>query len=140
MRRYPFADLAAAMRMSEHAAAVQLGLSGSTEQTYRRDGLSEKVADRLAVKAGLHPVNVWVDYIDYKDRSSDAARWMRRYRNNPEFRERRKAYMEAYRVEAARSIAAQKRRYLEANRDQHRASTREAMRRYRARRKAVDNA
>lgn len=61
--RYPFSELAAAMRLSEHQSALALGLSGSTEQDYRRRGLTERVADRLSVKAGLHPSFVWADWL-----------------------------------------------------------------------------
>lgn len=73
--RYPFAPLAEMMGMTEHAAAVTLGLSGSTEQEYRRDGVSEFVADRLACKAGLPAAAVWpeilADAIDAASRSCD---------------------------------------------------------------------
>lgn len=64
MTRYAFSELARAMRMSEHAAAVVLGLSGSTEQDYRRRGMTERVADRLAVKVGLHPFEVWPEMVE----------------------------------------------------------------------------
>lgn len=63
--RYPFASLAAAMCTTEARAARELGLSGSTEQQYRRDGVSARVADRLAVKAGVHPYEVWPEMVDH---------------------------------------------------------------------------
>lgn len=59
MTRWPFADLARAMGLTEHQACEQLGLRGSTAQDYRRRGVTEKVADRLANLAGLHPFEVW---------------------------------------------------------------------------------
>lgn len=62
--RYPFALLAEAMGCTEAQAARQLGLSGSTEWRYRSDGLTEKVADRLAVKAGFHAFVVWPEMLD----------------------------------------------------------------------------
>ena len=64
MSSYPFADLAAAMRLTEHQATAVLGLSGSTAQDYRHNGMSWRVADRLAVKAGFHPGQVWPEWID----------------------------------------------------------------------------
>ena len=64
MRRYPLEPLAAAMCMSLNAACVQLGVSGSTLKKYRDDGVSERVADRLAVRAGFHPAEVWPEFAD----------------------------------------------------------------------------
>jgi hypothetical protein len=64
--RYPFEPLAAAMRLSGHQASKTLGLSGRTQQSYRRDGMSERVADRLAVKAGLHPFEVWPEMVGHQ--------------------------------------------------------------------------
>jgi len=62
--RYPFAPLAAAMGMSENGAARALGLSGSSYKQYRSAGVSELVGDRLAVRAGLHPYEVWPEMVD----------------------------------------------------------------------------
>ena len=63
-KRYPFAPLAEAMGLSQHQAAIALGLSGSTQKDYRERGLTERVADRLAVKAGIDPYNVWPEMVD----------------------------------------------------------------------------
>jgi hypothetical protein len=60
--RYPFAALAEAMGLSDAAAARALGLSGSTAKEYRSLGVSDVVADRLAVRAGMHPGYVWSDF------------------------------------------------------------------------------
>ena len=62
--RYPFAPLARLMGMSEHEAATDLGLKGSTYQDYKRRGVTEAVADRLATKAGLSPYEVWPELRD----------------------------------------------------------------------------
>ncbi len=59
--RYPFAPLVEAMGCSANQAIIRLGISGKSGQEYRQFGLSEKVADRLAVRAGLHPFEVWPD-------------------------------------------------------------------------------
>lgn len=64
-RRYPFDRLAAAMGLTEPQAARRLGLSGSTEVDYRRRGVTERVGDRLAVKAGLHRFEVWPEMADH---------------------------------------------------------------------------
>jgi hypothetical protein len=63
VKRYPFADLARTMGLSEHQAGVALGLSGSTQQEYRQRGVTERVGDRLACKAGFHPSEVWPDWM-----------------------------------------------------------------------------
>lgn len=63
--RYPFAALAAALDLPEWRAAKHLSLSGSTEQEYRTRGLTWRVADRLAVKAGFHPAHIWPEWTDH---------------------------------------------------------------------------
>lgn len=141
--------------MSEHEACKTLGVSGSTYVEYRRDGLSELVADRMAVKAGLHPFSVWPEMADHHiedaavaRRARDAER-VRRYRATPEGREAtRRANRAHYRrvAEYARGQSAKWRaenpeRVREINaaynarRDPEvrRAQTREATRRWRAR-------
>lgn len=64
--RYPWAPLAAASGLSEHQLAIRLAVSGSTEQQYRRDGMSELVADRMACKLDLHPFEVWPEMIEHQ--------------------------------------------------------------------------
>ncbi len=137
MRRYPFSELASAMGCSEHAACVRLGVSGSTEQSYRRSGVTLEVAERLALRAGLHPFEVWPSMPEDHRRDQWAAYARRRWATDADHRVRRAAYMRQYRADAARVIAAQKRAWTEANIEKVRAKNREAMRRYRARRKAA---
>lgn len=67
--KYPFANLAAVMHLTENAAAKQLRLSGSTLKEYRREGMSEKVAERLAVAAGFHPFVVWPEMTEVRCQS-----------------------------------------------------------------------
>lgn len=62
--RYPWVDLVAAMGCSENQAIRQLGVSGSSLKAARTLGLVPKAADRLAVKAGLHPASVWPSWVD----------------------------------------------------------------------------
>lgn len=57
--RYEFAALARAMGLNEAQAAKRLGVSGHSESDYRSVGMSELVADRLAVRAGFHPFTIW---------------------------------------------------------------------------------
>lgn len=46
------------------ALAGLCNLSGSTWKQYRDGGVSERVADRLAVKLGYHPAEVWPEWLD----------------------------------------------------------------------------
>lgn len=69
---YDFARLAAVMGLTEPQAARALGLRGKTEQQYRRDGMSELVADRLAVKAGFVPWTIWPEWLEEAKRTCEA--------------------------------------------------------------------
>lgn len=62
--RYPLDPLYKAMGLSPHQAGIALGLSGSTQQDYRRRGVTERVADRLAIRAGLSPYEIWPEMVD----------------------------------------------------------------------------
>lgn len=72
MKRYPLGPLAALMGVSLHACAKSLGVSGSTFQKYRDEGMLERSAERLAVRAGWHPAEVWGDWLD--DQIADCSR------------------------------------------------------------------
>lgn len=61
--RYPVAPLAALMGSTQWMALDRLGVTGSHAQDYIRRGMSEKVADRVAIKAGLHPYVVWPEML-----------------------------------------------------------------------------
>lgn len=64
-RRYPLEPLRSAVGASSiNAMLRRLGVSGSTEQDYRRNGVSEKVADRLAARSGLVAYEVWPEMVD----------------------------------------------------------------------------
>lgn len=63
--RYPLEPLASAMGETVAAACRLLGVSGSVQQEYRRRGVTERVADRLAVRAGLHAYEVWPEMVDH---------------------------------------------------------------------------
>lgn len=65
MIRYPLEALRDAMGApSLNAMGQQLGVAGTTLHDYRDRGLTSKVADRLAIRAGLHPALVWDTWID----------------------------------------------------------------------------
>lgn len=63
--RYPLAPLAAAMRLTEPAALAALGVSGTQQRERRTLGLTRLVADNMAVKAGMHPYEVWPEMADH---------------------------------------------------------------------------
>lgn len=128
-RRYALEPLADAMAMSLDAACKQLGVSGSTQQEYRQRGVTVRVADRLACQAGFHPALIWPTWHD--DALADAEvecaaddcttrfvpnnprqrycqercykrQWQRdRYRNDPEWREHKRAQKARYNAETA---------------------------------------
>lgn len=61
-RRYPFDPIAQALGVDNSAAARHLHISGTTWQQYRDHGLTAVVADRLAVRIGHHPAELWPDW------------------------------------------------------------------------------
>jgi hypothetical protein len=62
--RYPLEPLAAATGREVHDLLVRLGVTGSTMQDYKSRGISAVVADRMAVRCGLHPHSVWPEMRD----------------------------------------------------------------------------
>lgn len=142
--RYPLDPLFALMGETPHAACKILRLAGRTQKEYRRDGVTAKVADRMAVRAGFHPYEVWPEMVDHdiaataKDcagcgepyNTSDSrrryctpecrqrARWRRvdanRRRRDPE---KAKARKQAWAQESTEYLRGYKRRWNEANRD-----------------------
>jgi hypothetical protein len=123
--RYPLQPLADALGLAldTPGLARRLNLSGTTWKEYRDLGVSERVADRLACKAGLHPYTVWPEMADAHlaeletpcadptcDQTFQKVEWRqkycspecrqrtnsrdhnrRRYQNDPEYREAKKA-------------------------------------------------
>lgn len=63
-RRYPLEALAARMGCSVHRMGERLQVAGSTLQEYRQRGLTPRIADRLAIRAGYHPALIWPTWID----------------------------------------------------------------------------
>jgi len=60
--RYP---LEALERLIPTAPQRALGLSGQQMATYRAEGLTEAQADRLAVRAGFLPFEVWPEMVEH---------------------------------------------------------------------------
>jgi hypothetical protein len=142
-RLYSLAPLAALAGVEVQQLASKLRLSGSDWQRYRDDGVSEKVADRLARKLGFAAYNVWPEMIDHaiEDASLRCAHcdglfiptnrrqrfcsvrcqqgaWRRnRYRTDPKFREQAIATSRAYYAEAGEYARARQRRYYREHRE-----------------------
>lgn len=128
-RRYPWAPLAAAMGMASSSAAHLLGVGGSTWTDYRERGLTPRVADRLAVKAGFHPSEVWPSWAQDAEEDRLAAdeaarerkrardrRYQQRRRQDPAARARNVDYLRGYRATYASQLNAERNRRYWANR------------------------
>ena len=154
-KRYPLAPLAEALGLPNTSMlARHLGLSGTTWKEYRDQGVSEKVADRLACRAGFHPSEVWPDIVDEWIESSSAvcpecgdqfvpvraghryctpacrsrAANRRAYQNDPVAREKKLETKRRWYVEChAYALESERRRYRE-NREQIRARQNEQRR------------
>jgi hypothetical protein len=145
-KRYPLEPLAALIGCEKSALARKLNLSGTTWQEYRDLGVSAHVADGLAVKAGLHPFNVWPELADdmvaeaeeeardrrRREQEMQNARRRERWAKDAEWREEAKAKRRAKYREETRDVelAKQKLRY---DRDRERIIARQ--RAYRARKR-----
>lgn len=60
--RYQFAPLFAVPPKNRDARAAKLHVSRATLARYETHGLDDRQADRCAVRAGLHPGNVWPEW------------------------------------------------------------------------------
>jgi hypothetical protein len=132
-RLYSLEPLADALGCTLGQLGRRLGVSGSTWQQYRSEGVSELVADRLAVKAGLHPALVWpelvefaiteVEHIDYirvmSDRAKNRDRKAAERRHNARTQEREAEYRRAYRASLSDAARAQQLRAARAYKAAH---------------------
>lgn len=131
MRHYDFQRLADAARVEPHILAKRLGLSGSTWKQYRDQGMSEKVADRRAAQCGFVAWEVWPEMLQdaledaAADKRAKKAETMRRYRENPAVRERKRQRDAVYRSEVREYQRKQRMARYYANREQELARTRE---------------
>lgn len=124
--KYPFAPLAKAMCMTEAQACRELGISGSTQQEYRSVGMSEKVADRMAVKAGLHAFDIWPEMVEHaiadelEARRRASRERKRRQRRNEAVRQRESERQKRYYAECREALKAAERRRYWADPERHR--------------------
>ena len=153
--RYPIEPLAAAMGESPASLGRLLGLSGSSWKDARDNGLSEKRADRYAVRAGFHPYEIWPEMAErhiteaaaeearreaarQERRRAAARRYASKRRKDPEYRAAAAEYLRDYRSSdrAKAAAAAYRRAYYRENRDRELARQREYDRTVRAARRA----
>jgi lambda repressor-like predicted transcriptional regulator len=64
VRRYPVANLLEATGLSLSALAQRVGIGGGEYARVRTEGVSELAADRWANRLGLHPAEVWPEYVE----------------------------------------------------------------------------
>lgn len=64
MSLFPLQPLADRHGVTLAALGRHLGVSGTTWKRYRDLGVSRDVADRLAGRLGLHPAEVWPEWIE----------------------------------------------------------------------------
>lgn len=62
MTRYSLQELVEASRLSEAALVRKVRMSGTALKNARAHGLRVEAADTYAVRAGLHPAEVWADW------------------------------------------------------------------------------
>lgn len=151
MRRYPLAPLLEAMRCTLSQASKRLGIGGPEYRRYADEGLSRETAERKALRAGLHPYEVWPDMADHDLEDAEQAErerhertkaiqrksWRKRWdAMTEEEREAKREYLREYRSKARAAIRANRRRYYERNRQAELARQREYDARKRAERKA----
>lgn len=64
-RRYPIAPLVTALAIPAGASVTRaLNISGTRLATYATYGIDERAAERLAVRVGLTPYEVWPEMLD----------------------------------------------------------------------------
>lgn len=64
MTRYPLGPLAALVHLSPWTTLERAGITGSHAQDFIRRGMSARVADRVAVRHGFLPYEVWPEILD----------------------------------------------------------------------------
>ena len=142
MNRYSLEPLAASLGVPLHSLGRRLGVSGSTWQEYRDQGVSERVADRLAVRLGVPTLSVWPEmtelaaaacaecsgsfipnrkghiYCSKRCRARVAQRaYHRRRRADPVFGEIERERCRRYKAESVRAVKIGRKAYYEANRE-----------------------
>lgn len=60
--RWPWTPLGELLGGSVRSQAERLGVDDAQVSRWKRAGLSDAMADRCAIRAGLHPAIVWPDW------------------------------------------------------------------------------
>lgn len=63
-KKYPIAPLLAAMKCGQGVAARRTKTSGREWKRYLAEGVTERVADRLATRAGFVVYEIWPEILD----------------------------------------------------------------------------
>lgn len=144
MKRYPVQALADMLDVEVGALTRILNVSGSTWKQYRDEGVSERVADRLATKVGLVTYRVWPEMVDdiIADESVECAeptcddtfipRWSRHAYCSPTCRRRAAKRRERQSADGAMKNRERRRRHYQENGEYERARQRAYERQLRA--------
>jgi hypothetical protein len=62
--RWPWAPLGEILGGSLRTQADRLGVDQAQVSRWRRNGLTDKAADRCGIRAGLHPAMIWPNWHD----------------------------------------------------------------------------
>lgn len=126
---------------------TQYGVSGSTLVEYQRIGLTDRVADRLAVAAGFHPFEVWPEMADHREAEAKrvynerkAREERRRYQREPMKRRRKLVQMAKYHDEYREWLNAKRRERYAANVESERAAAKARYQRRKAARAEREDA
>ena len=151
MKRYPVQPLldACGLTLNAFIRTHMPSINGTYYRKARDEGLTADAADRWATRVGLHPFNVWPEMVEdsieaakvtcaaedcdtrflpsngkhrfCSHRCSARESSRRRYRENAEVRERRKAWAKQWRAENERAMRFWASRQPEARREQSQA-------------------
>jgi hypothetical protein len=117
--RYPLRDLLVAANITRGDAPRVLAFGGPEYRRWSDEGMTREVAERKALKAGLHPYTVWPEMVDHDDAERSAAqRAAAARRKRRQYSRRRDEILERsrrYREEARGALAVKRRRRYEQN-------------------------
>lgn len=65
LRRYPLQPLLDMAGLNASHSVKALGLGGPEYRKYRSEGMAREVAERKALRVGLHPYEVWPDMVEH---------------------------------------------------------------------------
>lgn len=127
---YSLEPLAYAMREPLGRLCVVLGISGQAWKRYRTEGVSDRVAENLATKAGFHPYEIWPEMAERRaveaaeaeerrreQRRASQRRYAAKRRQDPEYRAKQAEYLRDYRAQYRAGLNAAARRHYKENRE-----------------------